>query len=264
MPDLDDLFEDIFDGFKKQFRKSKKKNKKHKTQEVTQVAVSLADRFLNGAERLRNEPLTDNQRPRMPADHTESMSTVYSPDLRNYLNQAQAYHQGITTLASNASFDFNRTRLEELTRFIDHWQKSLVALVQRVDDFQQNMLLQQDIEAVPKAIARLENQLAQASSIHIRQELERTLANRRQQLTALENLSDTMQWAELKIENTVSMLGTIYSQAHMSQSKGQVADYRRLLNDLEEEARSLEDYVTTLAEVKLGNLTTNPVRQAGA
>ena len=99
---------------------------------------------------------------------------------------------------------------------------------------------------------RLETELADAPSPQIRQALERTLANRRQQLVTLEDLHNTTRWAEVKVENTVSILGALYSQALMSQSTGQVADFRRLLADIEEEARALDDYVTTLAEVKLG------------
>ncbi len=61
-----------------------------------------------------------------------------------------------------------------------------------------------------------------------------------------------MQWAEVKIENTVSMLGTLYSQSTMSQSKGQLGNYQRLLAEIEEESLSLADYVTTLREIKFG------------
>ena len=36
---------------------------------------------------------------------------------------------------------------------------------------------------------------------------------------------------------------------------GQVANYHRLLLDVEEEARALDDYVEALAEVKMGHVT---------
>ncbi|MEZ4657458.1 MAG: hypothetical protein R2911_07795 [Caldilineaceae bacterium] len=161
-------------------------------------------------------------------------------------------------MTRNATGEFNRTRIADLSRHIDHWQQSLTALVQRVDDFQKNELLQHDLQTVPQAVARLESQLAKAPSERMRQELMRTLTNRRQQLESLQNLRDMMQWAEVKIENTVSMLGAIYSQALMSQSKGQVANYQRLLADVQEEARSLDDYVAAVAEIKFGSVAPDP------
>ena len=178
--------------------------------------------------------------------------TIQNSVLRNYLERAQAYQVAIKELTRQSSTSFNRGRMNNLTGQVDHWYNSLFALVQQVEAFQQNALLQQDLARVPQAIDRLETELAAASSPRPEQALERTLHNRRLQLDSLQNLEATMQWAELKVESTVSMLGSIYSQAVMSQSKNQVADYRRLLDDIEEEARSLDDYVAVLAEIKLG------------
>ncbi|MBV7339210.1 hypothetical protein KFU94_65550 [Chloroflexi bacterium TSY] len=265
MPD----FEDIFDGVKKQFRKQKKRSKKSKKREKREGQYQrsalelLIERFQGGSDAHDSKPITNRQPPSAVNNQEINQAAPNNETLRSYLTQAQAYHQGIVTLVNQASSEFNRARLTELTRYIDHWQSSLVALIQRVDQFQQNALLQHDLKAVPKAIARLETQLAEASSAQIQRELKRTLTNREQQLSALENLHHTMQWAEIKIENTVSILGTIYSQALMSQSKGQVANYQRLLLDVEEEARALDDYVATLTEIKLGDILTKPTNRMG-
>lgn len=261
MPDIDDLFEDIVDGVKKHLRKQKQRQKKVSKKDFAERrAPSLLERLMamllpSSAETTpqRDLPQVDlPQRDLSTSARPLAAPKIRSATLRRYMEQANAYESGLLELTTSASSEFNQTRLAELHGTIRHWQDSLSALVQRVDDFHHNELLQHDLEAVPQAVTRLERQLEDASNGRIRQELERTLANRRQQLSSLHSLNEMMEWAELKIENTVSMLGSLYSQALMSQSKGQVANYQRLLADVEEEARSLDDYVATIAEVKFG------------
>ncbi len=266
MPDLDDLFEDLFDGVKKQVRKNKKKRKQRKKWEAKQAKAAKEERVQHAPRDLPAPPTPpegiyrDTSRPRpnfferlLGGGMQANEAHIQDPKLQSYLAQARAYHAGVKELARKAPNDFNRGRLDDLVRHADHWQNSLRALVGRIDSFQQNAVLQHDLATVPEAIYRLESQLAAGPPDRLAQELKRTLANRRRQLEALENLRSTMDWAEVKVETTVSMLGAIYSQALMSQSKGQVADYRRLLADVEEEARSLDDYVAALAAVKLGS-----------
>jgi hypothetical protein len=104
---------------------------------------------------------------------------------------------------------------------------------------------------VPQAIEKLEAQLAAENNDSTRRELERTLANRRNQLAALEELQETMQRAQIKIESTVSALGTICSQLLTTQSTDQVADYSRLSGEIAEEVKTLQDHLEASKEVKL-------------
>jgi len=105
---------------------------------------------------------------------------------------------------------------------------------------------------VPKSIKKLEAQLAQETDGATRAELERTLASRKNQLVALQQLQNMMKRAELKIESTLSSLGTIYPQLLTSQSTNHVADYSRLSEEVDEEVRTLQDHLEALEEVKLG------------
>ena len=56
------------------------------------------------------------------------------------------------------------------------------------------------------------------------------------------------------MESTLSMLGTIYSQILAGQSTRQAADYRRLLNEIDEEVQMLQDHLHALEEVKMSRL----------
>jgi hypothetical protein len=125
-------------------------------------------------------------------------------------------------------------------------------LAGRVDTFKRNDLIQQDLETVPEAIAQLERQLAGEVDPEIKATLERTLANRRNQLASLRHLQQLMNRAEIQMESTVSSLGTIYSQLLTSQSTNQVADYDHLSVEAEEQTRILQDHLEALEEVRLG------------
>jgi len=276
MPDLDDLFEDIYEGVKKQARKKKKERKKlrkakrraaqgkhrHATHEYA-VTVEHGEAPQSAADIDWTGCLLKSQTPR-PVDWPDkgpiqwvrrriNGQFVQNEALWDYLDQACAYQVGIKRMVRKAPNEYNRERLQQIARRLDRWEESLRSLIHRVDAFEQDRLVQRDLETIPTAIARIEAQLAAEPPPRVAVELTRTLENRRRQLETLENLRTTMEWAEVKIETTVSMLGSIYSQALMSQSKGQVAGYRRLLADVEDETRALDDYVTTLSEIKLGD-----------
>ena len=109
------------------------------------------------------------------------------------------------------------------------------------------------MKAVPKAIVRPEEHLNAETDPVIAAELERSLTHRRNQLAALEKLQRTIRWAEIKTESTLSMVGTIYSQILAGQSKQHLADYRRLLNEIDEEVHTLHDHLQALEEVKFAS-----------
>ncbi len=176
--------------------------------------------------------------------------------VQTHLDRALAYQTQIDSLIKATAEAKARARLQELAGEVGEWVEAIEDLVNRLDDFQQNSLIRQDLEAVPKAIADLETRLAQESDPAIRSQLERTLANRRKQMAVLEQLQNTMKRAEIQIESTLSSLGTIYSQLLTGQSTDHVADYSRLSAEVEEEVHTLQDHLEALEEVKLGRTAT--------
>lgn len=179
-------------------------------------------------------------------------SKVVNKTIQAHLERAGTYREQIEALINATSDERARDRLQELAEQVKEWTAAIEDLAQRVDNFQRNHVILQDIEAVPQAIEKLEGQLAQETDPATKTELERTLTNRKNQLAALEHLQNTMKRAEIKIESTLSSLGTIYSQLLTSQSTDHVADYGRLSAEVDEEVRTLQDHLEALEEVKLG------------
>lgn len=204
------------------------------------------------------QPAATEQRTRTPARPAQyplvtkgkpNPSTVWT-----HLDKAAAYQEQIDNLIQ-ASTDANtRARLQELAKQVDEWVKAIEDLARRIDNFQQDSLIRQDLESVPQAISDLTARLEQESDPAIRGQLERTLANRKNQLSALQRLEHIIKHAELQLEGTLSALGTIYSQVLTGQSTDHVADYSRLSAEVDEEVRALQDRLEALEEVKLGRV----------
>jgi hypothetical protein len=175
-----------------------------------------------------------------------------SPMLQAHLEKARTYQEQIDALLKSTSDRNVHVRLKDLANQMAEWTRAVEALAKRVDSFQQNAVIKQDLETVPQAIAKLKNQLATEADAATRAELEQTLSNRQNQLATLEHLRGTMKRAEIKIESTLSSLGTIYSQMLISQSTDHVADYGHLSAEMDEEVRTLQDHLEALEEVKFG------------
>jgi predicted nucleic acid-binding Zn-ribbon protein len=171
---------------------------------------------------------------------------------RAYLEQAQDYRTRIDQAMKRLSGPVGQEHLRQLANRVDALIETVEALVARIGYLSQDEAIRRDLQAAPKAIKRLEAQLAAETDDLMRHQLQRTLNSRRNQLEALEGLQNSIEQAEIQIESTLSQLGTIYSQLLTGQSTSHVADYNRLATDIDEEIHLLHDHLEALREVRLG------------
>jgi hypothetical protein len=143
------------------------------------------------------------------------------------------------------------SRLTEVAVQVDRWVEAIKDLAGRVDQFQQDALIRKDLEAVPKTIKALEVRLKKEPDPATQVELEQTLHLHGQQLAALEQLRSFAQRAEMQIENTLSSLGTVYSQLLAGQSAHHIAGYAHLSAGVADEVQRLQDQLEAWHEVKL-------------
>jgi chromosome segregation ATPase len=243
--DLEDLISDALKG-KKQ-KKFYKRSKEVKP--LLKLLVSLLT-FLIGVltQGKLGDKRTDHAAP-VPRPQPEPRPVAADGTLQSYLDQAQAYRSEIQRLGQGAG-GAQQSRLQELAGQVDGWVTAIQALVQRVADLRQNRVLQQDFKTVPQAVDRLNEKLARETDPVLRTQLEQTLNHRRQQQSTLEQLQQVIRATEVKIESTLSLLGTVYSQLLTGQSKNQVADYRHLLSEIDEEVYRLQDHLEAIDEVR--------------
>lgn len=190
--------------------------------------------------------------PEMAQEPRPKREQVTNPALQAHLERARAYRSQIQQIIRASRDEVARVRLQQLDAQVADWVKAIEGLARRIESFEQNTLIHQDLATVPRAIEGLETRLAEETDPTIHSQLERTLANRKNQLAALEKLRRTINQAEIQIESTMSSLGTIYSQLLTGQSTDHMADYSRLSAEVDEEVRSLQDQLEALEEVKLG------------
>lgn len=186
---------------------------------------------------------------------TEQQYAQAEARLETFQKQTVSYKQQIEQFVKKAMREqgsANATHMEQLLAQVNTWTVSIADLIDRVNRLRQDPLIQRDLQTVPHAIASLQERINADDDETIRAQLARTLDNRQKQLTALQGLQKTMRRAEIQIESTVSMLGTIYSQLLTSQSTSHVADYSHLAADVSEEVLRLQDHLEALREVTTG------------
>ena len=106
------------------------------------------------------------------------------------------------------------------------------------------------MDTVPKEIERFETLLAREKKETVRAELEKTITAKQAQWNTLQNLRDTMAKAQLQLENTLSAVGTIYTQVVLLGSKDvNSSRAQRLQEDITEQVRALEDIRAAVDEI---------------
>lgn len=245
--DLEDVISDALKG-----KKGKKFYKKSKqAMPLLKILLSVLSFLIAALTQKKSDPQPAERAAPVPRaqPQPQPQPAVVDDTLQGYLDQARTYRAEIQRLVQ-ASGGARQSRMQELAGQVEGWVTAIQALVQRVADLRQNSVIQRDFKSVPQAIERLEKKLALESDPGLRSQLERTLEHRRQQQRTLDQLQQVIRTTEVKIESTLSLLGTVYSQLLTGQSKNQEADYRRLLGEIDEEVYRLQDHLAAIDEVR--------------
>ena len=176
--------------------------------------------------------------------------TIRDRDLRVKVDQALEYWSLIDDTLGRVPKGVLRDRLLKTTREVTHWLQAVYNLAERVDKFNLNKVIEQDLQSVPKTIAEYERKLTKEDNPDVRQQLERTIADRKRQLQTLDNLQNHMEKATYQLDSTVSSLGTIYSQLLLVGTKDeQGSRISRLQEEISEQVNQLEDLTEAMDEV---------------
>jgi hypothetical protein len=176
--------------------------------------------------------------------------SIEDKNLRAKLDEALKYWELIESTVAKSPETSMRDRFERTIREVTHWLQAVYDLAARVDKFQINQIIKQDLQRVPTDIRNLEKRLFQENSPEVRRQLERTIADKQRQLQTLQNLEDNMQKAGYQLDSTISALGTIYSQMLLVGSKDEEGNrVNRLQDEISEQVQRLEDLSEVMDEV---------------
>ncbi|MCB0155352.1 MAG: hypothetical protein KDF65_11205 [Anaerolineae bacterium] len=196
------------------------------------------------------------------AAHSEAVAAMLEPKvnfeptkiedkiLNDKLNKALEYWSLIDETIAKVPQGVLRDRLTKTVSEATHWLQAVYNLAERVDKFQQNSVIDRDLKSVPESIQDYERKLAKERSPQVRDQLERTIADKKRQLQTLENLQDNMEKATYQLDSTISSLGTIYSQLLLVGNKDEEGSrVNRLQAEISEQVQQLEDLTEAMDEV---------------
>jgi hypothetical protein len=171
--------------------------------------------------------------------------------LQEQIKEALDYRSRIGAAIRERNDTMIRDELSQTAAQIDEWLEHIYSLAQRIDKFQQEQkIVARDRKRAEIRIQQLEKELALETDTAVRQQIEVTLGGLRRQIATLDSLESTIQRAELQLENTLTHLGTIYSQTMLAEAKDiDSSRARRLRHEIAEEVTELNDMLVAMDEV---------------
>ena len=140
------------------------------------------------------------------------ISRISDSNLKIRIAQAMAYRERIDQSADKFTDRASRGRVEDVANQIEEWVRRIYTLALRLDTYKKDNIIHKDIQTVPDAIRDLRKRMAAETDLDVQREIQDTLSRRETQLNNLKKLDNTMDRADLQLENTLTALGTVYSQ----------------------------------------------------
>ncbi|MGC8879509.1 MAG: hypothetical protein ACP5R2_09815 [Anaerolineae bacterium] len=173
-----------------------------------------------------------------------------SPALRAQMDKALGYRDLLMQAVFNARAGILRERLARAIEPVDEWIEAVYRLAAKLDAYEQDRVIQQDMESVPEALNELKGRLAREDNPAMRATMEKTFADKERQWAQLVQLRETMEKAKLQMEGTLAMLGTIYAQLQaidlQATERGRDEELRA---EISEQVHQLQELSTAMDEV---------------
>lgn len=174
---------------------------------------------------------------------------VRSPVAREQLKRALEYHQLIREAALRHRGGM-RNSIENTASEINAWIEQIYKLARRMDSFEENDVITRDRRMVPQDLKNLRRRLEIETEPVVREELEEAIQTKETQLANLRTLENNLKRAEIQLDQTVTALGTVYTQIQLIDAKDiDSARTNRLQENIREEVLSLEDTISAIDEV---------------
>lgn len=206
--------------------------------EILIVVTSLSDPVT--AQRVMADMFREKFNPR----------ELYSKKYRERLEKALDYQERIEALIRNARKGVLRDHLQTTADGVTDWIANIFNLALRLDAYERDEMIQQDIRSAPLAIKNLTARFQLEDSEAVRQQLRETIRSKEDQWQSLQDLQNMMEKAEFRLEKTLSDLGNIYSQLHQIEARDvDSGRTQRITQDITDEIAELQDIVSTMDEV---------------
>ncbi len=174
---------------------------------------------------------------------------IKNPLARERLKRALEYRRLIGEAAATHSSAM-RSNIQATASELDSWIEQIYRLALRLDQFEENAVINRDRRMVPQDLANLQRRLKAEEDPAVRDELKEALQTKQTQLEHLRTLENNIKRADIQLDHTLSALGTVYAQVQLIGAKDvDSARAQRLQTNIREEVLSLEDTIAALDEV---------------
>lgn len=175
---------------------------------------------------------------------------IAHPHLKMNVAQAIAYRERIDKAVERFSDSGMHTRMQDVANQVEEWVRRIYSLATRLDKFRNDSIISDDLKSVPESIRKLQQRMNSEDDPAIKSEMADTIARRETQFESLRRLEQTMDRAELQLENTLTSLGTIYSQMLLIDAKDvDSSKTQRLRENILDQVNSLNDVLHTMDEI---------------
>jgi hypothetical protein len=182
------------------------------------------------------------------------LAQIRNPSLRMNVKQAIAYRERIDKAVERFTDSAMQHRMQDVANQVEEWVRNIYALASRLDAFQNDEIIKKDLHDVPESIRRLKQRALQERDETIRRELDETIARRQAQYDNLLKLETAMDRADLQLENTLTALGTVYSQMLLLDARDvDSSKAQRLRENIAAQVNSLHDVLVSMEEVYNGS-----------
>lgn len=173
------------------------------------------------------------------------------PWLQQQVQEAFDYRSRITAAIRERRDSVLKDHLADTASQLDEWLEEVYGLAQRLDRYRQERDLHVHNRQRARArLQELETQLVNETAPTVRREIEYNIDSLRQQLEAIDQLENAMERARLRLENTITAMGTIYTQTMLVGAKDiDSGRAKRLRQEIGDEVNELGDVLSAMDEV---------------
>jgi len=178
---------------------------------------------------------------------------IHDPALRSRVDKALEYRDKIDEVITRSREGVMRDHLADVSGGITQWMENVYRLAQRIDAYEADDTLRQDMQGVQPAIESLKKRLALEDDETVKRQISQTIAQKQIQRDNLLKLQNVMEQAQFQLESTITAMGTVYSQMMLLGARDVAAGRaQRLQQDITDQVQALQDVVHTVDEVYQG------------
>jgi len=171
--------------------------------------------------------------------------------LRGQFLEAVNYRSRIEATIQEQPDNMLKDELVQAASQIDDWLEHIYNLALKISRYRQRRQeITRDKQRAEQRIHALQQEMVLEDDEAVKKQMAITVQGLQQQLQTLEGVENTMQRAELQIENSLAHLGTIYSQALLVDAKDiDSGRARRLRQEISDEVTELNEVLLAMDEV---------------